>query len=913
MSNIETEVETKLDPRRKRQWSAHEVVQTSNMDCGPAALASWMSSCGYGVSYPRLREACQTDVDGTSIDAMEELAERLGMPAEQVMVPVDALFNTQLPNLPCIAVVLMPNRLTHFVVVWRQCFGWVQIMDPAQGRVWLRKTELERRLFEHETLVPAQDWLGYAQTDEYRVVLESMAAQLKLPAGFVDEQLQTLTERSGWEDWAALEAAMRSALQLARQGLKLTSAQYQELVQTLLASPEQIPQHCWQVRSSDQRLEQRSKQHAEQEPEEIWLHGAVLLRCGNHAPHSSPAAEAFISQMQAAPETQSSVLARLMAEISRPLVLLLFGCALLVGFLTFVEALVLRTIISAPAPASWAAALQLILVVLSPIAIGVGLLAVCSNTARGLGRTLESRLRRRLLQHLPLISDGYFDSRLVNDLAERGHSLALLVKLPFLLQRLLVVAVRIVGVLVGLVWLLPDQVFWVLLAGLAALVLPLVLHKTVRDLDLRIRTHSSAVGQLYLDALRGSEAIAAHGASQPIAFESEARVLRWHTAFSHSGWLVLLLETLQLLIMALVAVMLVHAALAQAATLGAVLLVAYWALFLPIMARQLLLLLREYPNLRNVATRVLEILDAPREVAESAAQALQEDSELHADTNTKIDANSVALQWRGVNVQRAEQPVLADLDLSIAASEQVAIVGRSGSGKSSFISLLLGWLTPQTGELLVDGLPANPERIARLREQTVVIDSQMYLWNRPLFENLVFGSQGYSSQDLETAVNDSLLQEDLERYAQGLAQPLGENGSRLSGGEGQRVRVARGLLRAAPKLVLLDEPFVGMGSQQRRQLRRALRKRWPQSTLLFVVHDLQEVMDFSRVLVFGGGRILEDGEPKALREQAQSAFALMCADEAQLKERLFAQSGWPSIQIKPVPAVPGEVTGEVLR
>lgn len=902
MSKLETEVETKLDPRLKRRWSAHEVVQTSNMDCGPAALASWMSSCGYHVSYPRLREACQTDVDGTSIDAMEELAERLGMPAEQVMVPVDALFNTQLPNLPCIAVVLLPNRLTHFVVVWRQCFGWVQIMDPAQGRVWLRKTELERRLFEHETLVSAGDWLGYAQTDEYRVVLESMAKQLTLPSGFVAEQLQRLNEHSGWQAWAALEAAMRSALQLTRQGLNLTSAQYQNLVQTLLAAPEQIPLHCWQVRPSKQRSAQQSPQ-SQQEPEEIWLHGAVLLRCGNHEPQSSPAAQAFVRQMQSAPQSQGGVLARLTAQISRPLMLLLFGCALLVGVLTFVEALVLRTIISAPAPASWAAALELVLVVLTPVALGVGLLALCSNTARGLGRTLESRLRQRLLQHLPLISDGYFDSRLVNDLAERGHSLALLAKLPFLLQRMLVVAVRIVGVLIGLVWLLPGQALWVLLAGVAALGLPLVLHKTIRDLDLRIRTHSSAVGQLYLDALRGSEAIAAHGASQPMAFESEARVLRWHTAFSHSGWLVMLLETLQLLLMGLVAVMLVRAALAQAATLGAVLLVAYWALFLPIVARQLLLLLREYPNLRNVATRVLEILDAPQEVAESAAQASLEEASKSAG------ANAIALQWQNVNVQRAEQPVLADLNLSIAASEQVAIVGRSGSGKSSFISLLLGWLTPQSGELLVDGLAANPERIARLREQTVVIDSQMYLWNRPLFDNLVFGSQGYSSQDLETAVNDSLLQEDLERYAQGLAQPLGENGSRLSGGEGQRVRVARGLLRADPKLVLLDEPFVGMGSQQRRQLRQALRKRWPQSTLLFVVHDLQEVMDFSRVLVFGGGRILEDGEPKALRDQPGSAFGLMCTDEAQLKDRLFAQSGWPSIQIKPVPTA----TDEVLR
>lgn len=895
-----------MKPKLKRQWSAHEVVQTSNMDCGPAALASWMSSCGYSVSYPRLREACQTDVDGTSIDAMEELAERLGMPAEQVMVPVDTLFNNALRNLPCIAVVLLPNRLTHFVVVWRQCLGWVQIMDPAQGRVWLRKAELERRLFEHETLVAAQDWLVYAQGGEYRQVLQSMAEQLRLPATFVDDHFKALADRDDWRAWAALEGAMRGAMQLAGQGIKLTSMQCQGLVQTLVETPSQIPSHCWQVRPSDKSVE------------EIWLHGAVLLRCSEpEAVDESPGeplagpdlrAQAFASQMQATPQAQRNLMARLTAEVSHPLLFLLFGCALLVGVLTFVEALVFRTLISTSAPASFGAALQLMLVVLSPIAIGVGLLAICSSSARSLGRTLETRLRRRLLQHLPLISDSYFDSRLINDLAERGHALALLAKLPLLLQRLLVVAVRIVGVLLGLAWLLPAQALWVLLAGLAALGLPLFLYRTVRDLDLRVRTHSSAVGQIYLDALRGSEAIAAHGATQPMAFESEARVLRWHTAFRDSGWAVLSLETLQLLIMALVAVVLVQAALAQSATLGAVLLVAYWALFLPIMARQLLLLLREYPNLRNVATRVLEIVDAPTEVAQSAPEdelatddqvRPQEEMQSAYPNPEPIEKQGVALQWRGVSVQRAEQPVLHELNLSIAASEQVAIVGRSGSGKSSFLSLLLGWLTPQAGQLLVDDLVANPERIALLREQTVVIDSQMYLWNRPLFDNLVFGSQGYSSDDLEIAVNDSALQEDLERYAQGLAQPLGENGSRLSGGEGQRVRVARGLLRAAPQLVLLDEPFVGMGSQQRRQLRQALRKRWPRSTLLFVVHDLHEVMDFSRVLVFGGGRILEDGEPKQLRMQADSAFAAMCAEESQLQQRLFTESGWRAIRVRP--------------
>ena len=87
-------------------WQAPEVLQTSSMDCGPAALASWLTGCGLPTNYARLREACQTDVDGTSIDAMEELANGLGLATEQVMLPAEALFAQAQPSMPCIAVVL---------------------------------------------------------------------------------------------------------------------------------------------------------------------------------------------------------------------------------------------------------------------------------------------------------------------------------------------------------------------------------------------------------------------------------------------------------------------------------------------------------------------------------------------------------------------------------------------------------------------------------------------------------------------------------------------------------------------------------------------------------------------------------------------------------------------------------------
>jgi ABC-type bacteriocin/lantibiotic exporter with double-glycine peptidase domain len=120
-------------PRAARWW-APEVVQTSSMDCGPAALTCVLQGHGIPVSYGRLREACQTGVDGTSIDTLEQVARQLGLPAEQVMVPADHLALPAAALLPAIVVARQADGATHFVVVWRRLGPWLQVMDPAQGR-----------------------------------------------------------------------------------------------------------------------------------------------------------------------------------------------------------------------------------------------------------------------------------------------------------------------------------------------------------------------------------------------------------------------------------------------------------------------------------------------------------------------------------------------------------------------------------------------------------------------------------------------------------------------------------------------------------------------------------------------------------------------------------------------------------
>src|SRR5712692_7735081 len=104
--------------KTRRRLMVPEVVQTSNMDCGPAALKCLLEGFGIPVHYGRLREACQTDVDGTSIDTLETLAGQFGLIAEQMMLPLDHLLLREAEALPAILVTHLPNGLTHFVLVW---------------------------------------------------------------------------------------------------------------------------------------------------------------------------------------------------------------------------------------------------------------------------------------------------------------------------------------------------------------------------------------------------------------------------------------------------------------------------------------------------------------------------------------------------------------------------------------------------------------------------------------------------------------------------------------------------------------------------------------------------------------------------------------------------------------------------
>jgi ABC-type bacteriocin/lantibiotic exporter with double-glycine peptidase domain len=202
----------------RRSFLVPEVVQTSAADCGPATLKSLLEGFGVPLSYGRLREACQIDLDGTSIDTMEEVAVQLGLEAEQVMVPVDHLLAPASRCLPAIVVVRHPNGLTHFVVVWRRHGPFFQVMDPATGRRWMTARHLLDEVYRHRMAVPTAAWREWAGSADFLDVQRSFLAELRVSSEEIEAILGEALADPSWRALAALDACVRMTRSLVAAG-----------------------------------------------------------------------------------------------------------------------------------------------------------------------------------------------------------------------------------------------------------------------------------------------------------------------------------------------------------------------------------------------------------------------------------------------------------------------------------------------------------------------------------------------------------------------------------------------------------------------------------------------------------------------------------------------------------------------
>jgi ABC-type bacteriocin/lantibiotic exporter with double-glycine peptidase domain len=837
-----------------------EVVQTSNMDCGPAALKSLLEGFGIPVNYGRLREACQTGVDGTSIDTIEEVANQLGLRTEQIMLPTDHVLIDEARALPAIAVVVLPSGVTHFVIVWRRFGRFVELMDPAVGRRWVSAARFRTDLYLHQQTVAADDWRVYAGSEDFLAPLRQRLHSLGIAN---DQGVTTAINDPSWRSLAALDAGVRMLESLARSGAVDRGSESQCLLLTLLEDSNAIPEHYWSVQPGP-------------EEDQLVMRGAVLVRAlgvGGTAP-ASPELLAVLHQPSARPGAELLRLLRadgVFTPVAIAIALALSSAAVVI------EAILFRGLID------FGRSLFAVTVALSAVLLVLEI-PITSALLR-FGRRLEIRLRLAFLEKLPRLGDRYFQSRPKSDMAERSHSIHLIRRLPELGGQLLRYSFEIVFTTVGIIWIDPAAAPIALLAAFAALAIPLASQPLLMERDLRLRTHAGALTHFYLDALLGLVAIHTHGGQPAVRREHESLLTEWARAGLNLQRAVLSLEALQFLVGFGLAIWLLASHMARGGQAGAVLLLVYWALNLPALGQEVAIIAWQYPSYRNVTLRLLEPLGALEQRAP-------------ANVAQPQPGPAASIAFENVSVVAAGHQVLRDINLSISPGTHVAIVGASGAGKSSLVGLLLGWHRAASGRVLVDGVELDDSSLDQLRPHIAWVDPAVQLWNKPLLENLRYGLPAAPNMPIQSAIDAADLTRVMERLPNGLETLLGEAGGLVSGGEGQRVRLARALLRPGVRLAILDEPFRGLDLEQRHQLLTRSREIWRDATLLAISHDIAEAITFPRVLVLEDGRIVEDGDPRELARNPESRFHAMLEAESAIHEELWNNAEWRHLRLQ---------------
>jgi ABC-type bacteriocin/lantibiotic exporter with double-glycine peptidase domain len=677
-----------------RTFLAPEVIQTSAMDCGPAALKCLLAGYGIPVGYGRLREACQTSVDGTSIDTLESLAQTLGLEAEQVMIPVDHLLLPEAEALPAIVVLRLPSGLTHFVVVWRAHGPFVQVMDPARGRRWVRRASFLRDVYRHRQVVPADAFAEWAAGDGFT---RPLACRLRaLGVSDADAAVAGAKAGSDWRPIGALDAAVRTVAALAESGAVTRGSEAGRLVSALAAVP-----------AGSQTGEQTLYAFATPAPPaedgapQVAVQGAVLLHVAGARGLDDEARRSLPLELRAAVDERPPHVAGQLWALARAggagRLAALMGGLVLAGLGAVAEGLLFRTVVDAftgRIPQGEAGRLgglglgvATLLALLVLVAALVGLEWPLARGLRRLGARIEEALRALYLRKIPRLPDRYFQTRPVSDMAERAHLLHRLRSLPALVGDAARVGLEIVVIGAGLCVLDPAGAGWALALVASSLAIPLLAQPAVAERDLRMRNHAGALGRFYLDGLLGLVAARTHRGEAAVTREHRDRLLEWRRAARAALAAALAAETTQSLVgFGLAAALLVRAFARGAAGTsdpGTVLLMVYWALSLPALGQELSGAVQQLPAQRNLTLRLLEPLGAPEDAA--AADPTGDPAAAHLD-----GAGGVRIQMSDVRVVAGGHDILHVDELALAPGEHVAIVGPSGAGKSSLLGLLLG-------------------------------------------------------------------------------------------------------------------------------------------------------------------------------------------------------------------------------
>ena len=217
------------------------------------------------------------------------------------------------------------------------------------------------------------------------------------------------------------------------------------------------------------------------------------------------------------------------------------------------------------------------------------------------------------------------------------------------------------------------------------------------------------------------------------------------------------------------------------------------------------------------------------------------------------------IEFRDVSFEyETGRTVLSHINLAIAPGEKIAIVGATGTGKSTLVSLVPRFYDPSEGEVRIDGEDIRTYTLQSLREQISLVLQDQLLFRGTIRENIAFGRPGASDEEIAAAAVTANADEFIQRFPDGYETLVAERGTTLSGGQKQRIAIARAILRDAP-ILILDEPTTGLDAAAERTVMDALERAAARRTTLIIAHRLVTVRLADRIVVLDRGRIVEEG------------------------------------------------------
>jgi ATP-binding cassette subfamily C protein CydCD len=265
---------------------------------------------------------------------------------------------------------------------------------------------------------------------------------------------------------------------------------------------------------------------------------------------------------------------------------------------------------------------------------------------------------------------------------------------------------------------------------------------------------------------------------------------------------------------------------------------------------------------------VVNIVTVAKELMQTVASArryfaIQDEPVPVQDGPDRVAATGGALAVAFENVtfryNPTDAPALEDATFEVGAGQTVALVGRSGAGKSTAAHLLMRFWDPQSGRITIGGRDIRDFQLDELRRHIGLVAQDTYLFNTTLWENLKLGNPDATDEEIRRAARLANVEEFIQSLPEGFETIVGERGAQLSGGQRQRVAIARALLKDAPILVL-DEATSHLDAVNEAEVRQALARLMEGRTTLVIAHRLSTIRDTDRIVVLDNGHVVEQGD-----------------------------------------------------